>query len=142
MLDSLDVLVGEWNMAASLGDPADAPRARTTFEWLPGKRFLIQRWQVDHPDAPDGIAVIGADPDSGALRQHYFDSRGVARIYEMTFSGRLWTLERSAAAPGFSQRFSGTLAEDGNTIAGRWQQLSDDSDWQDDFELTYTRLRS
>jgi hypothetical protein len=38
-LASLDVFVGEWNMVAP--SAADAPRARTTFEWLPGKRFLI-----------------------------------------------------------------------------------------------------
>lgn len=42
-----------------------------------GRRFLIQRWEVDHPEAPDGIAIIGFDPDKGGLRQHYFDSRGV-----------------------------------------------------------------
>lgn len=131
-------------MAASFaaGDAADAPRARTTFEWLAGRRFLIQRWEVDHPDAPDGIAIIGVDPGAGALRQHYFDSRGVARIYEMTFAHKVWTLERLAVAPDFSQRFSGTLDDDGNTIAGVWQHLSDGADWQDDFALTYTRLRS
>ncbi len=131
-------------MAASFaaGDAADAPRARTTFEWLAGRRFLIQRWEVDHPGAPDGIAIIGVDPGTGALRQHYFDSRGVARVYEMTFSDKVWTLERLAAAPDFSQRFSGTLDDDGNTIAGVWQHLSDGADWQDDFALTYTRLRS
>jgi homoserine acetyltransferase len=28
-------------LAAFAPNPADAPRARTTFEWLPGRRFLI-----------------------------------------------------------------------------------------------------
>ena len=43
-LDPLDVFVAAWSMAASFGpNPADAPRARTTFQWLPGRRFLIQR---------------------------------------------------------------------------------------------------
>jgi hypothetical protein len=46
---------------------------------MPGEQFLIQRWEVDHPDAPDGLAVIGA-ADDGYV-QHYFDSRGVARVY-------------------------------------------------------------
>ncbi|MGH2992653.1 MAG: hypothetical protein ACRDL1_03860 [Solirubrobacterales bacterium] len=31
------------------------------FEWLPGERFLVQHWEVPHPDAPDGIAIIGFD---------------------------------------------------------------------------------
>ncbi len=61
-LDELDIFVGEWIMITSLApDPADAPRARTSFEWLTGKRFLVQRWEVEHPDAPDGIAIIGLD---------------------------------------------------------------------------------
>jgi hypothetical protein len=141
-LDALDVLIGEWGMVPSFAaNEADAPRARTTFEWLPEKRFLIQRWEVDHPDAPDGIAIIGLDLDTGKLLQHYFDSRGVARVYEMTFLAKIWKLERRAAAPDFSQRFTGTIDADGDTIFGRWEHSSDGSIWHDDFGLTYTRVR-
>jgi hypothetical protein len=139
-LDELDVFVGEWAMTTSLvPDPADAPRARTSFEWLPGKRFLVQRWDVEHPDAPDGIAIIGLAPTGAGYLQHYFDSRGVARVYAMTFADDVWTLERHAAAPDFSQRFTGTFDHDHNTIVGRWESASDSSGWRPDFDLTYTR---
>ncbi|HEY6054849.1 MAG TPA: hypothetical protein VIU86_13000 [Gaiellaceae bacterium] len=139
-LEPLGVLVGEWSMAASfVPDPATAPRARTTFEWLPGERFLIQRWEVEHPDAPDGIAIIGADPETDGYLQHYFDSRGVARVYEMGFADGAWTLRR--LHPGFSQRFTGIFSEDGDTISSRWERSSDGASWEDDFELTYTRVR-
>ena len=140
-LTSLDVFVGEWNMGASLApSTADAPHARTMFEWLPGKRFLIQRWEVDYPDAPDGIAIIGFDADAASLLQHYFDSRGVQRVYAMTFADRVWTLERFARAPDFSQRFVGTFIDDDHTINGRWEISSDGSNWNPDFSLTYTRV--
>ncbi len=82
-LEALAPLVGEWSLVAAFKDmpPADVG-ARVSFEWLPGQRFLIERWEVPIPDAPDGIAVIGADPEShGSYLQHYFDSRGVARVY-------------------------------------------------------------
>ena len=141
-LEALDALVGEWSMISSFAeDAANPPQARTTFEWLPGRRFLIQRWEVDHPDAPDGIAIIGFDAERGSLRQHYFDSRGVARVYDMTFAGKVWTLERTAAAPDFSQRFTGTLDDDKNTLVGRWQYSGDGSTWEEDFGLGYTRVR-
>lgn len=140
-LEALDVLVGEWSLTSSFSpDPATAPRARTTFEWLLGNSFLVQRWEVDHPDAPDGIAIIGFDAEKGTLLQHYFDSRGVARVYEMGFAGKTWTLQRFGAAPDFSQRFTGTLSEDDNTIVGRWESSADGSSWEHDFDLTYTRV--
>ena len=70
----------------------------TSFEWLTRKQALAQRWEVEHPDAPDGIAIIGLDTDGTGYLQHYFDSRGVARVYETTFADNVWTLERHAAA--------------------------------------------
>jgi hypothetical protein len=142
-LDALEVLVGEWSMTtSSTPDPSNSPRARTRFEWLPGKRFLVQRWEVEHPDAPDGIAIIGVDIAGTGFVQHYFDSRGVARVYEMSFADNVWTLERraSASAPDFSQRFTGTFSDDHNTILGRWEISRDGADWQLDFDLTYTRI--
>jgi Protein of unknown function (DUF1579) len=140
-LDALDLFVGEWTMIPGfVPDPAEAPRARATFEWMTGRRFLIQRWEVDHPEAPDGIAIIGFDPAAGAFVQHYFDSRGVDRQYEMTFVNRVWTLQRLAPDPDFSQRFTGTFSDDGNTIAGGWERSDDGSSWELDFDLSYTRV--
>ena len=121
-LEALDIFVGEWRLSTSFApNAAEAPRASTTFEWLSGRRFLVERWEIEHPDAPDGIAIIGYGNEHHTLLQHYFDSRGVSRVYEMTFSDRVWTLQRFAAAPDFSQRFTGTFSEDANTIAGSWE---------------------
>ena len=82
-LAALDVFVGEWSMAAGFDQtPTPAVDARVVFEWLPGEQFLVERWQVSVPEAPDGIAIIGLDPSGeGRYLQHYFDSRGVARVY-------------------------------------------------------------
>jgi hypothetical protein len=137
-MTELDVLVGTWTMEARfVGEP---PRAETTFEWLGDGQFLIQRWLVDHPDAPDGIAIIGAGAEPGSYLQHYFDSRGVERVYEMTLAGREWTLAR--AGGDFSQRFVGTVSEDGDTIIGHWAIAEDGATWRRDFDLTYTRVAS
>ena len=124
-------------MTASLAPEGEQPKAETSFEWLEGRRFLVQRWRVEHPAAPDGIAVIGWDDERRTYLQHYFDSRGVARVYEMSFADRVWKLWR--IVPGFSQRFTGTFDENGNTIAGTWEFSSDGSTWERDFDLAYTR---
>ena len=39
------------------------------------------------PAAPSGIAIIGAGNNPDTFTQHYYDSRGVARIYQMTLNG-------------------------------------------------------
>ena len=86
------------------------------------------------------MAIIGFDESKSALLQHYFDSRGVARIYEMAFDGEVWTLERHGPRPDFSQRFSGRFDVDRNRIVGAWEGSDDGVSWSHDFDLTYTRM--
>jgi hypothetical protein len=143
----LSPLIGTWRMDAVFPDARQGPPkdtgARTVFEYGPGSQFVIQRWQVPHPAAPDGIAVITADPARGGFLQHYFDSRGVVRLYNMSFADGVWTLQRTTAdfSPlDFSQRWEAELSADGDAIQGRWLDRSDDGGWSHDFALTYTRL--
>jgi hypothetical protein len=141
-VDDLEPFVGQWRMIPGFApDASGAPRAVATFEWLAGRKFLIQRWEVDHPDAPDGIAIIGFDPVKAAYLQHYFDSRGIARVYDMELSSDIWKLQRIAAHPDFSQRYIGRFSDDGSTIVGRWESSNDKgSNWAPDFDLTYTKM--
>ena len=144
-LERLEAFVGDWSMEASF--PHASPTGavgRTVFEWMPGGRFLVQRWEVSHPDAPDGIAIIGFDPDTEAYSQHYFDSRGVARVYAMSFSDGVWKLWRTSpdfSPLNFSQRFTSTFSADGNTIQGHWEASRDGSSWDHDLDLTYTKVK-
>ena len=145
-LDALGVLVGEWRMEAHFDGRPPTDDARVEFEWLAGKSFLVQRWSVPVPEAPDGIAIIGADPsNTGQYLQHYFDSRGVARVYRMTLEDHVWTLWRDEAdfSPlDFRQRYIGSISADGQTITGRWEICHDGTNWQHDFELNHRRLSS
>jgi hypothetical protein len=144
-LAALDLFVGEWAMDARFENlpPAEGD-ARVVFEWLPGERFLVERWSVPVPQAPDGIAIIGPDPASeGAYLQHYFDTRGVARIYRMSLAGgtwRLWRDEADFSPLDFRQRYTGAIGEDGRTIAGAWEICHDGSTWEHDFDLSYRKL--
>jgi hypothetical protein len=144
LAEALAPFVGEWKLMAAFDDspPADIG-AWVSFEWLPGERFLVERWEVPVPEAPDGIAIIGSDPEEeGRYLQHYFDSRGVARVYKMSFEDGVWKLWRDEpdfSALDFSQRFTGTFSADGKTIAGRWEICHDGTTWEHDFELSYAK---
>ena len=116
---------------------------RAVFKWVLDGQFLAQHEDFPHPDVPDSSAIIGFDPDSQAYIQHYFDSRGVARVYAMTFSKGVWTLLRETpdfTPLDFSQRFTGTFSDDGKTIVGRWETRTDASSWEHDFDLSYTKV--
>ena len=85
------------------------------------------------PGAADGEYVV-----------HYFDARGVSRIYAMTFDGGRWTLLRDApdfSEFAFAQRFVADVESD--VIRGRWETAPEKgAPWELDFELTYTRRAS
>ena len=146
-LDRLGVLLGEWEMEASFKAeyfgpgilPVTDRGGRTAFEWLDGKFFLIHRVFNDQPAAPDGIAIIGAGPDAETFAQHYYDSRGVARVYQMSLDHGAWKLWREA--PGFWQRYTGQISDDGATIKGAWEGSADGREWKHDFGLTYFKIR-
>ena len=131
-------LAGEWELAVDLPGSEDV-RGHVLFDAMGD--VLVQRTTLPVPGAPDSCCVVVA-ADDGSYVQHYFDSRGVARLYAMTFDGRTWTLERTR--PDFSpldicQRFTGTVREDRMTIDGEWQSSADGQQWKRDFGLTYTR---
>jgi hypothetical protein len=149
-LARLDIFVGEWAIQARFpGDspvPSDVagqpPPARSRFEWALDRQFLLQRTEIQIPGAPDSLAIVSADPGTGAFTQHYYDSRGVARLYAMTFADGLWTLTREApdfTPLDFRQRFTATVSADGNTISGAWEQ-GRDGGWVHDFTLSYHRI--
>jgi hypothetical protein len=140
-LARLDVFVGEWVMEARFPG-GDGATARSRFEWALDRQFLIQRTEVPVPEAPDGLMIVSADLETGAYTQHYYDSRGVVRLYAMTFAGGVWALTRESpdfTPLDFRQRFTGTFGADGNTISGAWESGRDGGGWEHDFALTYRR---
>lgn len=149
-LARLDVFVGEWVVHARLpgGPPTPSGRSqgdlvgRSWFDWTLGRQFLLQRTEIPVPWAPDSLAIVSMDLKTGAYTQHYYDSRGVVRLYAMSLANGVWTLSRESAdfTPlDFRQRFTGTFSADQNTISGTWEKCLNDAGWEHDFALTYRR---
>ena len=139
-LKPLDVLVGEWDIEIASPLVPGLVRGSVVFEWLKGGGFLVERWDVANPDFPDGIALIGYDESTGNFQQHYFDTRGVSRIYDVSLSDGVLTLSRED--PDFAQRYVGTFSDEGNTISGYWEIAEDGTKWEHDFDLTYKKVKA
>ena len=135
-IEAFGALVGEWTTEATHPMlPGVLVRGTASIEWLEGERFLVVRARSDHPQFPDSLSVIG---ETDGMRMHYFDSRGVYRVYETAITDRSW--EWSRTFPGFSQRFTGTFEDGGNTISGLSSVSEDGETWTDDLRITYRRV--
>ena len=140
-------LAGTWTSEATHVALPGVLRGTASFEWLHGERFLIQRTHMDHPAVPDAICVIGftdrdrVDPGDeagpGRMTMHYYDSRGVFRLFEMSVDEQGWKAWNDS--PGFSQRFTATFGDGGDTMEARWQLRRDGVHWNDDMRVTYRR---
>jgi hypothetical protein len=138
-LEQLEPFVGEWQV--EVGVPK-APVGRTVFRWGLDKQFLIQESEVPDPSAPNSLAIVAVGLD-GTYTQHYFDARGVVRLYAMTVSNGSWTLvcDQPDFTPlDFSQRFVGAFAGGTDRIEGAWEMSAQGDAWRHDFDMSYTRV--
>jgi hypothetical protein len=134
-LEPFDALIGTWATEATHPEFDAVVPGSTTFEWLEGGRFLVQRSHHDHELFPDAISVIGAPEAGEGLVMEYFDSRGVRRTYGISVDDGVLRIWRDD--PEFAQRFSAALADD--TFEGLWQLARTPGDWQDDLKISYRR---
>jgi hypothetical protein len=141
-LKSLEGLVGDWQVelsnASFLPNPSDTATGHVSFECMQDGAFLVMRMGDKPSGPPDAMWIIGRDDSTPNYTVLYYDSRGVSRVYAMSFSDGAWKMWREA--PGFCQRFEGKLSSNGNTITARWEKSPDGATWQHDFDLTYTKI--
>jgi hypothetical protein len=145
MLDLLEPLVGAWTIEVQFPgrEPVSAEGARLTFEWILDRHFLLQRSTVPDTAVPDGLCVIALDEERDSFTQHYFDARGVVRVYGMNLEGGVLTLWRNTpdfSALDFAQRFRGEFSADGTTITGAWEIAHDGKTFEHDFAMSYRRI--
>ena len=139
-LKPFQVLVGNWSTTGSHAlIPDTRLHGRTSFEWLENGAFLMMRSEIDEPGVPSGIAIIGSDDSTGEFFMLYFDERGVSRKYEVSLQDNIWRWWRNA--PGFSQRYEGTIVDGGAAIIGKGEVSRDGLSWEKDLDLDYKRVQ-
>jgi hypothetical protein len=140
-------LIGTWHGEGEI--PIDPPMKITVEAKIERLgTFLVFRSVAEPADVPDNISIIGGAPDGDPQPMHYFDERGVERLYLTTLAGSTWTIWRAPGedwngphGPGFNQRFIGEISADGRTIKGRWERgIGGAGDaWELDFPIDYRR---
>jgi hypothetical protein len=136
-LAQLDPLVGTWTTVGVHPAFAHDAHGVSVFEWLPGGDLLLWHFTWDEPGPPSATCVIGRDDSEPTCSMVYADERGVTRIYRMSLEAGVWKMWRDA--PSFSQRMTGRLSEDGNTISVHGELARDGANWEQDLDVTYKR---
>ena len=138
-LKPFSALVGEWKTVGTHGYlPGKILHGHTSFAWMEGGAFLIMHSEIDEEEIPSGIAIFGSDNSTGEYFMLYFDERKVSRKIDVSFQHN--TLKWWRNAPGFSQRYTFTFTDNGNTIISKGEISKDGTTWEKDLELTYTRV--
>jgi hypothetical protein len=134
-LEPFDALIGTWDTEAKHRMLDQVVLGTTTFEWVEGGHFVVQRSHSDHELFPDGISIIGAPEAGDGLVMEYFDSRGVRRTYGTSLDDGVWRVWRDH--PGFDQRFSAKIAPD--RFEGVFELAEERGHWQEDLRVVYRR---
>jgi hypothetical protein len=81
-LEALSPLIGVWRTTGRHPlVPGTTFHGRTSFEWHEGGAFVLMRSEIDEPEIPSAVAVIGSDDAAGTFTMVYFDERDISRRY-------------------------------------------------------------
>jgi hypothetical protein len=131
-------LIGEWRSSGTHPlVPGTTFHGRASFAWHQRGAFLVFRSEVDEPEIPSGVAVLGSDADAGTSCLLYFDERGVSRAYVVSIEGGTMTWSRQD--PHLAQTMTYQIEADRIVCTGRMSR--DGAPWEDDLSLTYERVR-
>ena len=138
-LKPLEFLIGAWRTTGSHPlVPGKALNGRTSFAWHEGGAFLVMRSEIDQPQFPSGVAIIGSDDVAGKFAMIYFDERGVSRLLEVAIGERTVTWRRDE--PEFSQSLT-IEAEGGDRLVSKGRMSQKGGPWTDDLSQVFERDR-
>lgn len=140
-LEPLAPLIGSWRTTGTHPLlPGTTFHGRTSFSWHEGGAFVVMRSEIDEPEVPDGVAIIGSDDAAGTFTMIYVDEREISRRYHVEVADGVVTWHRDEA--GFAQRMAITIAADGSTLQANGTMSRDGAPWEGDLQLTYERIES
>jgi hypothetical protein len=138
-LEPFKILIGGWSTVGTHPYvPGKTFHGRTSFEWINGGAFILMRSEIDEPEIPSGLAILGSDNTMNEYFMAYFDERGVSRELDISLEKNVLMWWRNS--PEFSQRMTFTISDDGKTIVSKGTMSKNGGAWESDLQLTYTRI--
>lgn len=137
-IERLGALCGTWHTSGDVlgrnGEPSAPFTATDSYQWLPGRHFLVHHWDAAMPDGrSQGIEMIGYDAESDHFPMHAYDSDGNVTEMAGIYNGSSMQFE------GAGVRFRGAFNADCNVITGTWEVQPEGNGWLPWMHVTLTR---
>jgi hypothetical protein len=97
-MKAFEPLIGEWHGEAEI--PMEPPmKISQEAKIVRLGKFIVSSSVGEPAEVPDSVSIIGGAPDGapdGAPQpMHYFNSRGVKRLFMMALEGSTWKIWRA-----------------------------------------------
>lgn len=124
-LQALEALVGVWNTTGEIhpvgASPAGRLEATDSYEWMPGKRFLVHRVDARMNGQPArSMEIYGWDGKARKCVSRSYDDQGQMSDYTASLVDGRWRIQ------GETVRFDGHISDDGDTLTGVWELKGED----------------
>ena len=130
-MNALDRLVGSWEFTMHHSAMSEQVTGRQRYERVLDGAFVLLHWTYDHPDFPDAMIFISEE------RYHYFDVRGIVRIFDLDVADDGWSMVR--LDDDFSQRFTARFTGPDDIEGSGEASYDAGTTWQPDFTINYRR---
>lgn len=136
----LEVIIGKWinegHTVAAPGAPSVKITASDTYEWAPGRFFVLHPAYGRIGDVGvGGVEILSYDAASKKYRSQLFDSQGNIGIDELTIEGDTWIWQ------GEKTRCTAVFTNNGKTQTAHHERLDEHGNWVPSMEVVLTKIQ-
>ncbi len=137
-MSKFEVFIGVWNTTGEVletqASPAGTLSATDTYQWLPGKHFIVHSVDARFDGQPArSMEVLGFDSKK---QQHFawsYDDQGSAEAFVLELHGRRFSIK------GKTVRFIGGCDAQKSCLTGLWELKGAKAGWQPWIKLKLVR---
>ena len=137
-MSKFEVFIGVWNTTGEVLEtqvsPAGTLSATDTYQWLPGKHFIVHSVDARFDGQPArSMEVLGFDSKKQQRFASSYDDQGSAEAFVLELNGRRFSIN------GKTVRFNGGFDAQKSCLTGLWELKGAKAGWQPWIKLKLVR---
>jgi len=121
----LAACIGVWKVEGVLADHSTRMRCTESYEWLPGKFFVLYRFDRQiGAQRHKGTGILGYDTNRNSHFAYFVDNMGFARTYDLRIDDNKWSFV------GTWERATQSFNPRSNHMTAHWEHSNDGASWR------------